>query len=63
MHGVTHSITLNVQLLSNPEVSRWRVTTPPIKRSQFGLVFSKSAETISMIADDVAVEIEIVAGR
>ena len=55
MRGVTRSIVLNVQLVGN----RWRVTTPPLKRSQFGLVFSKSAETVSMIADDVAVEIEI----
>ena len=58
MHGVTREITLNVQLVSNPE-TRWRVTTPPLRRSQFGLVFSKSAETVSMIADDVAVDIEI----
>jgi polyisoprenoid-binding protein YceI len=69
MHGVTRPITLNVQLVSSPEVltknptSRWRVTTSPLKRSQFGLVFSKSAETVSMIADEVAVEIEITADR
>ena len=69
MHGVTRAITLNVQLLSNPEgltknpTSRWRVTTAPIKRSQFGLVFSRSAETVSMISDDVSVDIEIEATR
>ncbi len=55
MRGMTGAIILSVQL----EGSRWRVTTPPLKRSQFGLVFSKSAETVSMISDDVAVEIEI----
>jgi polyisoprenoid-binding protein YceI len=55
MHGVTRPIVLNVQLAGN----RWRVATAPLKRSQFGLVFSKSAETVSMIADAVAVEIEI----
>jgi polyisoprenoid-binding protein YceI len=55
MRGVTRAIVLSVQL----EGSRWRVTTAPLKRSQFGLVFSKSAETVSMIADEVAVEIEI----
>jgi polyisoprenoid-binding protein YceI len=59
MHGVTRSIVLSVQLVGD----RWRVTTPPLKRSQFGLVFSKSAETVSMISDDVAVEIEIAAQR
>ena len=59
MHGVTRGIVLNVKLLSMAEGNRWRVTTAPLKRSQFGLVFSKSAETVSMISDDVAVEIEI----
>ena len=69
MHGVTRAITLNVQLLSSPETvtkaptSRWRVTTAPLKRSQFGLVFSRSAETVSMISDDVSVDIEIEATR
>lgn len=55
MHGVTREIVLTVQLVGE----RWRVTTAPLRRSQFGLVFSKSAETISMIADEVAVEIQI----
>jgi polyisoprenoid-binding protein YceI len=55
MRGVTRAIILSVQL----EGGRWRVTTAPLKRSQFGLVFSKSAETVSMISDEVAVEIEI----
>jgi hypothetical protein len=58
-----------VQLISNPEAlkknatSRWRVTTAPLKRSQFGLVFSKSTETVSMISDEVLVDIEIEAQR
>ena len=44
MHGLTREITLHVQLLGTPEsaaknqTTRWRVTTAPIKRSQFGLV-------------------------
>jgi polyisoprenoid-binding protein YceI len=59
MRGVTRAITLSVQLASKGEATRWRVTTAPLKRSQFGLVFSKSAETVSMISDEVAVEIEI----
>jgi polyisoprenoid-binding protein YceI len=58
MHGVTQEITLNVQMLSN-DAKRWKVTTAPIRRSQFRLIFSKSAETVSMISDDIAVEIEI----
>jgi len=55
MRGVTRAIVLSVQL----EGSRWRVKTAPLRRSQFGLVFSTSAETVSMISDEVAVEIEI----
>jgi polyisoprenoid-binding protein YceI len=62
MHGVTREITLNVQLASNSE-TRWRVTTAPLRRSEFGLLFSKSAETLSGIGNDVAVEIEIEAER
>ena len=69
IHGVTRPITLHVQLMGDPESlvknpeSRWRVTTTPIRRSQFGLVFSKRAEALSMIADEVAIEIEIAAAR
>ena len=69
MHGVTRPITLSVQLVSdlasleNDGATRWRVTTAPLKRSQFGLVFSKSAETVSMISDDVAIELEIQGDR
>ena len=63
MHGVTREITLNVQLLGTPEqagkdkTTRWRVTTAPIKRSQFGF------EPASMIGDDVTVDIQIEAIR
>ena len=69
MHGVTRPITLHVQLMGDPEslvknpASRWRVTTAPIRRTQFGLVFNKRAEALSMIADEVAIEIEIAAER
>jgi len=58
MHGVTREIVLKVEDVSKTG-TRFRVTTPPLKRSQFGLVFSKSAETVSMIADEIAVELEI----
>lgn len=60
MHGVTREITLNVQMLSN-DGRRWKVSTAPLRRSEFGLVFSRSAETVSMISDEVAVEIEVAA--
>jgi polyisoprenoid-binding protein YceI len=69
MHGVTREITLNVEFLGTPEsaaknqTTRWRVTTVPIKRSEFGLSWSKSVEAVSMIGDEVAVTIEIEAAR
>jgi polyisoprenoid-binding protein YceI len=67
MHGVTREIVLRVELLGTPEsaakTTSWRVTTAPIRRSQFGLAWSKSVEAISMIADEVAVDIQIEAAR
>lgn len=65
MHGVTRSITLHAQLLGAAEdqTSRWRITNAPIKRSEFGLSWSKSVEAVSMIGDEVTVDIEIEAAR
>lgn len=69
MHGVTRPITLRIELLGTPDsigkdqATRWRVSTAPIKRSQFGLVWSKSVEAVSMIGDDVSVDIQIEAAR
>lgn len=67
MHGVTRPITLNVQLLGDSEsaakspTTRWRVTTAPLKRSDFGVGKGTGGEW--MIGNDVAVEIEIEAAR
>jgi polyisoprenoid-binding protein YceI len=69
MHGVTRAITLNVQLLGDPgsaakdQTTRWRVTTAPLKRSEFKLGWSKGVETVAMIGDEVAVDIQIEATR
>jgi polyisoprenoid-binding protein YceI len=66
MHGVTREISLHVQLLGAPDTivknstTKWRVTTGPIKRSEFGVGQSLQAR---MIGDDVTVEIEIEAVR
>ena len=65
MRGVTRPVTLQVALASSPEsISkdrslRWRITAGPIKRSEFGLVWSKSVESVSMIGDEVNIEMEI----
>lgn len=67
MHGVTRPITLNVQLRGDSQsaaknsTTRWRVTTAPLKRSDFGI--GKGAGGEWMIGDDVPVEIEIEAER
>jgi polyisoprenoid-binding protein YceI len=65
MHGVTRAITLHAQLLGGAEsqTSRWRIATAPIKRSEFGLSWSKSVEAVSMIGDEVTVDIQIEAAR
>jgi polyisoprenoid-binding protein YceI len=67
MHGVTRSITLSVQLQGDPgsvaksSTTRWRVTTPPLKRSEFEI--GKRATGAGMIGDEIVVTIEIEATR
>ena len=69
MHGVTRPITLNIQLQGDPgaaakdRITRWRVTTAPLKRRDFKLGWSKGVEAVSMIGDEVAVDIQIEAVR
>ena len=69
MHGVTKPITLHVKLATplSEEASlqrtRWEVTTEPLKRSDFGLMFSSGAEAVSGISQTVAINIEIEASR
>jgi polyisoprenoid-binding protein YceI len=65
MHGVTKPITLHVKLITplGDEHSRWEVTADPIKRRDFGLMFSPSLEAISMIGQEVVPKIDIEAVR
>ena len=69
MHGVTKPITLHVKLVTPlkgegaPQRSRWEVTTDPLKRRDFGLMFNRSAEAISGIGQDVSIQIEIEARK
>lgn len=66
MHGVTKPITLHVKLLSAPDDSkktRWSVTTDPLKRREFNLMFAQAAETMSGISQAVSINIEIEATR
>ncbi|HXY59991.1 MAG TPA: YceI family protein [Chthoniobacterales bacterium] len=66
MHGVTKPITLHVKLLTSPEdtkQTRWSVTTDPLRRGDFNLMFSQASETMSGISQTVAISIEIEAMR
>ena len=66
MHGVTKPITLHVKLLTSPNETnqtRWSVTTDPLKRRDFNLMFAQAAESVSGISQTVAINIEIEATR
>ena len=67
IHGVTKPITLHVKLMSpisnDIKETHWAVTTEPLKRRDFNLMFSQGAESISGISQTVAVNIEIEASR
>lgn len=60
MHGVTRPIVLRVKLTSGEGApTRWSVATDPIKRKDFGLAFSGTAEAVSGIGEEVQTTIEI----
>src|SRR6266513_6147488 len=69
MHGVAKPMTLHVKLATAPsgealpERTRWIVTTDPINRKDFGLMFSGATESISGISSSVTPTIEIEAVR
>lgn len=66
MHGVTRPITLHVKLLTPADETartRWAVTTDPILRRDFNLMFAPAAESISGISQTVTINIEIEAKR
>jgi len=66
IHGVTKPITLHVKLLTplnDTSRTRWAVTTEPITRRDFNLMFSPGTETVSGISQTVPINIEIEAKR
>ena len=69
MHGVTKTIILHAKLLGDPKAAgnaqrtRWQVTTAPLNRREFGLLFSSGTEAISGIGQEVTVDMEIGAVR
>lgn len=69
MKGVTRPLTLHVKLLTPPSGgqlpprTRWLVTSEAIRRADFGLTFSNTAEAVSGIAQQVMPTITIEAVR
>jgi polyisoprenoid-binding protein YceI len=66
MHGVTKPVTLHVKRVRHiyhTTGTRWAVTTDPINRREFNLMFAPATETISGISQTVAINIEIEAKR
>src|SRR5437773_269976 len=66
MHGMTKPTTLHVKLLtpvSDTSRTRWSVTTEPIVRREFNLMFSSAVEAVSGISQTVTINIEIEARR
>jgi polyisoprenoid-binding protein YceI len=67
MHGVTKPIALQVKLVSpisgETKRTRWTVTTGPLKRRDFGLMFGGPTEAVSGISQAVAIDIEIEAAQ
>ena len=62
MHGVTKPVTLHVKLMTpitETGRTRWSVTTDPITRRDFNLMFASAAESVSGISQTVAINIEI----
>jgi polyisoprenoid-binding protein YceI len=66
MHSVTRPITLHVKLLTpinETSRTRWAITTEPISRRDFNLMFASAAEAVSGISQTVAINIEVEAKR
>jgi polyisoprenoid-binding protein YceI len=69
MHGVTKEITLHVKFLGKGKgmggkpISGWQVTPEPIKRSDYGLNWSKMVEGTAVVGEEVTISIDIEADK
>ena len=69
MHGVTREVTLHVKFLGKgmgmggKAVSGWQVTTEPIKRSDYGLVWSKLIQGTALVGEEVRISIDVEADK
>ena len=62
MHGVTKPITLHVKLVTpvtDEARTRWEVSTEPLKRRDFELMFGSATEAVSGIGQGVAIKMDI----
>jgi polyisoprenoid-binding protein YceI len=65
MHGVTKEITLHVKFLGKGKgmggkaISGWQVMPEPIKRSDYGVNWSKAVEGTAVVGEEVTVSIDI----
>ena len=69
MHGVTKEITLHAKFLGKgtglqgKPISGWQVTPEPIKRSDYGLNWSKAVEGTAVVGEEVTVSIDVEADK
>lgn len=66
MHGIMRPVTLHVKLvtpINETRRTRWTVTTEPLQRRDFNLLFAPGLEAISGISQMVAITIEVEARR
>ncbi len=69
MHGVTKEITLHAKFLGKgtgsqgKPISGWQVTLDPIKRSEYGLTWSKAVEGTAVVGEEVTISIDIEADK
>ncbi|PZR73212.1 MAG: hypothetical protein DLM52_11480 [Chthoniobacterales bacterium] len=68
MRGVTKPLTLHAKFLGKGkgmkgEISGWKLTSDPIKRSDFGLNWNKAIEGTQVVGDDVEITIDIEADK
>ncbi|CAN5530921.1 YceI family protein [soil metagenome] len=69
MHGVTKEITLHAKFLGKGKgmggkaISGWQVTPESIKRSEYGLNWSKMVEGTAVVGEEVTVSIDVEADK